>query len=297
MSLWRIALLLILGLLLAACGSSAATVKPLAERPPRLGDFTLTLATGDLAVGRQRFSFGILDHGRPIRVPTAQIGFYLLRGATGKLQQVRTARFRSLTAGLSRDSANQAAYAIQGILVAYPTFHHPGQYLVAANFHYHGQDHYLRQDFFVQRHSLSPAVGALAPRTRTPTIATTPIRLLDSGHPPDDMHRLSIAAALAQHRPLVVIFSSPGFCISRMCGPETQIVEGLERRYRGRANFIHIEVYKNANPRDGFAPAMKAWHLTTDPWVFVINRAGRITAKFFGPAAGSEIAAALRRTF
>jgi hypothetical protein len=104
------------------------------------------------------------------------------------------------------------------------------------------------------------------------------------------MHRLSIAQAIAQHKPLVVLFATAAFCTSRLCGPEIEVVKGLEARYRSRVNFVHIEIYRDAEYSKGFAPTVLQWHLETEPWVFVINRKGIITAKFDGPTPASEIA-------
>jgi hypothetical protein len=65
-----------------------------------------------------------------------------------------------------------------------------------------------------------------------------------------------------------------------MCGPQTEIVQRLEPLYRRRVNFIHIEIYKDANPAHGYARTVRQWHLQTEPWVFVVDRRGRIAAKF-----------------
>jgi hypothetical protein len=35
------------------------------------------------------------------------------------------------------------------------------------------------------------------------------------------------------------------------------------------------------------------WHLQTEPWVFVIDRRGIITAKFEGPTTAAEIVPAI----
>jgi hypothetical protein len=123
-----------------------------------------------------------------------------------------------------------------------------------------------------------------------------PATKLDSGRPPDDMHKLSIAGAIAQHKPLVVLFATAAFCESRLCGPEIQSVEGVENKFQGRVNFVHIEVYKNAVFADGYAPTFLAWHLQTEPWVFVVDRRGVITAEFEGATAASEIIPALQQT-
>jgi hypothetical protein len=69
---------------------------------------------------------------------------------------------------------------------------------------------------------------------------------------------------------------------------------------KARANFIHVEEFlpgpdlkPPAVDLHDRSPAFKAWHLTTEPWVFVIDRHGIIRAAFIGPVVASQIEAAL----
>jgi hypothetical protein len=204
------------------------------------------------------------------------------------------AHFSNFTYGLPHTAANANALAVKGVYVTNVNFSRPGTWGVEIDSIVAGRPHTLHETFKVAKQSTAPGIGQPAPRSHNPTVRDKPARLLDSGRPPDDMHKLSIAAAIAQHKPLVVLFSTPAFCESRMCGPETEIVERVENQFRGHVNFIHIEVYKNANPADGYAPTFLQWHLQTEPWVFVVNRAGIITARFEGPSAASELDTAIR---
>jgi len=74
--------------------------------------------------------------------------------------------------------------------------------------------------------SLTPPVGAAAPRSRNPTLKEVggDLSKLDSDPRLNDveMHRVSIAEAIASGRPAVVIFSTPGFCETRMCLPNPE---------------------------------------------------------------------------
>jgi hypothetical protein len=72
-------------------------------------------------------------------------------------------------------------------------------------------------------------------------------------------------------------------------------VQGLERQFGKRVGFIHIEVWKDANPSHGPAAAFVQWRLHTEPWVFVINRRGIITARFEGPTPATEIRPAIQK--
>jgi hypothetical protein len=207
-----------------------------------------------------------------------------------------TAFFNQFSRGLKDTDANSAAIAIGGVFVAHVRFSTAGTWGVEIRFPWHGRGRLLREGFTVAAHSQTPAVGTPAPRSNNPTVAQEPATRLDSGRPPDDMHALSIAAAIRQHKPLLVLFATAAFCTSRMCGPEIQTVQGIEKRFQGRVNFVHIEIYQNANPANGYAPAVKQWNLHTEPWIFVVDRRGIITAKFEGPTPASEIVPEITKT-
>ncbi len=97
-----------------------------------------------------------------------------------------------------------------------------------------------------------------------------------------ELHRVSIADTIGSKRPAVVVFSTPVFCVSRFCGPVTDMVASLAAKYRGRAEFIHVEVWKdfqNSVAND----AANEWLLRdglNEPWAFVIDMDGTIAARW-----------------
>lgn len=160
---------------------------------------------------------------------------------------------------------------------------------------------------------LTPPVGAAAPPSRNPTLKDVggDLSKVDSDPRLNDveMHRVSIAEAITARRPAVVIFATPGFCESRICLPNTEIVHSLYPEFGDRVEFIHVEIYKNyekyqeevlkgtleSEPRDlALRDAVEEWGLQNDPYLFFIDRRGRIFAKFFGPVARSEVEETLR---
>ena len=58
--------------------------------------------------------------------------------------------------------------------------------------------------------------------------------------------------------------------------------------------FVHAEIYKDLDPTKGTTPWVDAWRLPTEPWVFVVNAQGKITAKFEGAVTAGELEAAAR---
>lgn len=139
-----------------------------------------------------------------------------------------------------------------------------------------------------------PDVGQRAPDVATDTPATVGgnISLLTTRIPPEPMHSTSLSAVLGK-RPVALLFSTPQFCVSRVCGPVTDVTVSLQRAFADRITFIHEEVYAHNQPKLGLRTQMKAFHLETEPWLFTINRRGVITARLEGAFGTTELRRAL----
>jgi hypothetical protein len=156
---------------------------------------------------------------------------------------------------------------------------------------------------FVSDHVVD-AVGSRAVSVKTP-VATTlrALREIDTRRPPDPLHYVSLSEALRNGKPTVAVFSTPLLCESKLCGPVTdEVLLAFRQVGKSKANFIHVEEFlpgPDLQPPPATAanqsPGFKAWHLGTEPWVFVIDRKGIIRARFGpGAIAAPEIIKALR---
>ena len=73
------------------------------------------------------------------------------------------------------------------------------------------------------------------------------------------------------------------------------VVDTVRRRLSSaKVRFIHVEAYRDNNPRDGFNRWMRQWGLPSQPWTFVVGSDGRVRAKFEGPLSAAELVAAVR---
>lgn len=73
------------------------------------------------------------------------------------------------------------------------------------------------------------------------------------------------------------------------------VVDAVSRRFENaRVRFIHVEVYTDNDPAKGYNRWMQQWHLTTEPWTFVVDRRGRVSARFQGALAVGELERAVR---
>jgi hypothetical protein len=152
--------------------------------------------------------------------------------------------------------------------------------------------------FFVVDDVPLPEIGEVPPAVPTATVAGHRLEKITSDpHPLLDLYQHSLDEALGRGRPLVVIFATPAFCVSQTCGPLLDQVKALSPDHPG-ATFLHIEVYENLDAQSTSdlrpAAAVEAWGLPSEPWVYVIDRTGKVAARFEGAASDDEIVAALR---
>ncbi len=128
-----------------------------------------------------------------------------------------------------------------------------------------------------------PKVGEKAPRIHTPTVedAGGDPSEVTTRLPPDTQNRVDYADALGRE-PIILLFATPQFCQSRVCGPVVDVAEQVKEQYGDEAAFIHMEIYKDNDPSKGVRPQVRAFHLPSEPWLFAIDRQGRIQAEVEG---------------
>ncbi len=95
-------------------------------------------------------------------------------------------------------------------------------------------------------------------------------------------------------RPVMLLFATPGLCASRICGPVADIAEQLKAEHGDEAEFIHVEIYRDNDPQAGQRSQVRAYGLPSEPWLFAIDRAGRVAARIEGAFSAGEAEAALR---
>ncbi|HWA53972.1 MAG TPA: hypothetical protein VG816_07350 [Solirubrobacterales bacterium] len=122
-----------------------------------------------------------------------------------------------------------------------------------------------------------PQVGQKAPLIHTPTPADVggDLSKITTRIPPDTQNRVDYADVYGKE-PIVLLFATPQFCQSRVCGPVVDVAEQLKQLYGDKAAFIHMEIYQDNDPSNPVRPQVSAFHLPTEPWLFAIGRDGRI---------------------
>jgi len=122
-----------------------------------------------------------------------------------------------------------------------------------------------------------PQAGQKAPLIHTPTPASVggDLSKITTRIPPDTQNRVDYADVLGKE-PIVLLFATPQFCQSRVCGPVVDVAEQVKQLYGDKAAFIHMEIYNENDPSKDVRPQVKAFHLPSEPWLFVIDRQGTI---------------------
>ncbi|MHB8459282.1 MAG: hypothetical protein ACYDAK_11220 [Candidatus Limnocylindrales bacterium] len=250
------------------------------------------------AVGPARFLFALGDQqNAPIGAPDlpATVAFYDLAKSSTTPTATVNATF---------------IWAIQGqrgIYVADTTFNEAGDWAAAFTTTKAGLTETTRVQFQVVAKSSTPAVGAKAPDTLTPTLADVggDVAKISTDTTPDPaFYQTSVHDALAAHKPFVLVFATPAFCTSRQCGPTLDAIKALSKT-EPAMTFINVEPYKlqfvgghlqpilDANGQLQATDATNAWGLLTEPWIFVVDGSGIVRGSFALIASDAELKAAI----
>lgn len=258
----------------------------------------LAFATQQITPGRaQRLAFGLIDPDTGfLYAPTV---VYLARGenapALGPFEApadllVTDPPFRSQTAATEEDP-------FAAIYQASVTIPRPGRYFVLAVSKFKGRDVAATGAITVRSEQSDriPDVGDPAPRVATDTVASVSgdIAKIDTRLPPDDMHDDSFEDVVGT-RPVALLFATPQLCQSRVCGPVVDIALQLKETYGDRMTFIHQEVFVDNEVAKGLRPPLRAFNLRTEPWLFVVDRRGRIASRLEGSFGFNAFQAAIR---
>jgi hypothetical protein len=268
--------------------SSGATEGPVAS--PAAANFDL---------GTNRFPFGVFTPGHD-PITDAQVAVYAAPGRSVNGQAIGPfpARIEDLTtkpAFRAKTTADDPSAAQVAYVTDIP-LDKPGPWAFAALIKNGGSFLYslMPTPNPVGDYPM-PQVGQRPPTVHTLTAGeVSDISQIDTRVPPDDMHSDDFADVLGK-KPVVLLFSTPALCQSRVCGPVTDEAEQVKQEFGDRVAFIHQEIYNNNRINDGPRPQMLAFHQNTEPWAYVIDRGGKVSTVLQGPFSVQELEAAVQK--
>lgn len=262
----------------------------------RSGRLLVALLTGDgrwLSFGNVAMAFSYLGDGAAtpppdIVMPETSAAFLPIPGSPEGDGGPPT---------LTAPADGRGVYAIERI-----TFPKAGYWQVVARGQVRDGSRFNAAAAFTVRDTPSViAVGDLAPHTDNAVMGAVGIppvaidsRASGSQPIPDPaLHATSIANAIESGHPAIVVFSTPVYCVSRFCGPVTDLVAELAAQYGDRADFIHVEIYRDFQAGKVNQAALDWLQNGNDdlrePWTFLIGADGRIAASWDTVVTRSEI--------
>jgi len=305
--MWNRSLMLAVSMLLASCSPGGD-----GEGPPKNGargqGLVVQVANYELIAGREnRFIAGLLTEDNLfVSGGTVNMRFSSLPEDPAKTGGYSTeATFLHIDEGHGPPPARLTvgpATIGRGVYAANAIgFDRPGTWQVEVEADLGGGDvRTATAAFQVLAEPLVPAPGQQAPRTENLTIGSkgAPAVAIDSraetagGIPDPELHETTIAAAIEAGRPVLAVFATPVYCVSRFCGPITDMVAGLANEYGDRAAFVHVEIWRDFQ-NQVVNKAAAEWVLRgddlTEPWIFLIGSDGRIVARWDNVATPQEI--------
>ncbi len=318
---FRLLLSLVLLFGLGACGRGGGTTtgernaseSRSSEGPDQL---MAQVAGYDLAVGpASRFIVGVFNPTRgPVGYGTVEFAFSFLgeKQASGAPQPgpLSSARYLPLP-GSPPAPAGMAGPTFlpkseRGVYAADVAFDRPGFWQVKVTAALPSGTSSATSAFQVLPRHAVPAPGDPAIPSENLTVSTpgAPPEAIDSRAsattpvPDPELHQTTLSQALREHRPVLLVISTPTYCVSQFCGPVTEMVADLAGHYAERARFIHIEVWKNYEAKQ-LNEAARQWIAqgqdVNEPWIFLIGSDGKIAARWDNVATREEVEAALKQ--
>jgi hypothetical protein len=251
----------------------------------------MLLVQSVITVGPNRFAFGLSDGGDFIDNAKLTITFFDLTQGTQKEGATLPATFRAGPEGLV------------GIYTVETNFSKAGTWgarVVGTTSDGNPIDKAI--SFDVVTNSPELAVSQRAPFAKSLTVRDVngDLKLLSSAPKPNPgFYQISLDDAIKSGKPTLVLFSTPAFCTSRLCGPVYDVVNEIYPAYGDKMNFIHIEVYKDMpNPnlsQPQYVDSMKTWGLATEPWTYLLDNNGIVFWRAEGLVTTDELKIQLDR--
>lgn len=306
-------------LILAGCGGDSDDDAATAPTTEQDRGVVAQVASYELVVDRdQRFLVGLFsDEEGMVIHGAAELAFSFLGEEGNMLDEPTpgpdaTATFVPVPGSPESTQSEAAAFTspseARGVYGAEAVrFDRAGFWEVAVDVEIDGIQHSATAAFNVREESHVPVPGDPAPRTQNllPGDPDAPPDAVDSraeedGTVPDpELHEETVAAAIAAGRPVMVVVSTPVYCVSRFCGPITDTVQALAQEYGDRMDFVHLEVFKDFEANTLNKAAVEwIWPdrqgEPAEPWVFLVDASGTVIERWDNVASERNLTEAVQ---
>ena len=301
-------------LVAASCGGDDEETPAAEDSRPAFG---VNVASYEPVAGRaQRFIAGLTaDEGELVSFGTVEFAFFYLgtkddpadapeAGPTVEASFLPVPGQPDPPAGeepkVVPPSEGVGVYSADGV-----TFPDAGFWEVEVTAVIDGKEQSAKGAFQVFAEPRLPFPGEQAPRTRNHLWGApgVPAKAIDSraeeggDDPAPGLHDDVIADVIAAGRPMVIVVATPVYCQSRFCGPITEMIAEVAEDYGERAEFVHLEVFRDFDSNAVNAAAAE-WALVPggglqEPWTFLVGGDGVIVKRWDNIATKGEVTTAL----
>jgi hypothetical protein len=255
------------------------------------------LAGSVFLAGREnRVAFGVIDSSAGFLY--GKTALYVARSPTSRARGPYVAPADVLVTEAPYRSQQEATEAdpFAAVYAAQVPFGKPGKYSVMAVTLVGGKPVAAPSQLEVTTSARDkiPEVGERPPKVQTDTVAAAggDVEAIDTRRPTSDMH--GDFSKVVGTKPVALLFATPQLCQSRVCGPVVDEALQLRARYGDQVDFIHQEVYTDNDPNKGLRKPLQEFGLPTEPWLFVVGKDGKITARLEGSFGLSAFERALK---
>lgn len=142
-----------------------------------------------------------------------------------------------------------------------------------------------------------PEVGEPVPASETRTSAEFDLDAITTDPDPEPaFYEMTVAEAVSDGTPSLIVFATPAFCQTAVCGPTLEVVKEVVAARNG-LDVVHVEIFENVDSEGAGplveVPAVVEWGFPSEPWIYVVDAEGVATARFEGAVSPGEVAAAL----
>ncbi len=262
----RLVPLILLPMVLAACGGGTSGLLIVGSSPQTIG------------VGPQRIiTAWVDDEQSPLGGPDQEVNVVITRGGE-----------------TYTEVPGQWVWSIEGVrgyYVAYVDFDRAGTYEATLQ-PVDGSDTPATA-FAVLEVVGIPEIGQLPPASVTKTHPAIPLDQLSTDADPNPaFYEKTVADVVGSGRPGLIVFASPAFCQTAVCGPTLDIVKEVAASHPD-LQIVHVEIYDDLEAAGQgelqIVPAVAEWGLPSEPWVYVLDSGGRVAARFEGAVSPEEI--------
>jgi hypothetical protein len=247
------------------------------------GTLQPVLATSEIVVGPNRLALGVLENNVPIpdaAQTSVHLRYFKLNGQQATPAGEEDARYYGEGLGP------------RGTFIVQPTFDSAGAWGIEIEIKRPNQPAVSqRMQLQVAATSTAPMIGSAAIKSITPTAKdVSDISTITSDTQPDlRLYQMSIQQAVTSGKPSLILFATPGFCQTAVCGPGVDVLSKLTDTFGDKIVPVHVEIYQYPFEKLQHVAAMEEWGIKTEPWLFLVDKNGTVAGRFEGGITFEEL--------